>query len=198
MKIIVFALLIFVGCKSYESLDSKITKEINSLNSIDKKKNFLEKLLIDDQSLRKDQTFEIMTKYGNNSKEALDFAHKQMTSDSINLIKTEAYLLKYGYPRKIDFGKQIVFAPWAVIHHSSDFAARQRNFETLYAAYLIDDIDEGSFSFYLNRSYEDKYQKRLERKVGRTTMEEIYLLRKELDLEDKRLKVLENIAKNKK
>jgi len=76
-----------------------------------------------------------------------------------------------------------------VIHHAQGIEARDRNFETLYGAYLDGHLDDGGFTFYLNRMYRMIKRENLEMESPFTSEEEINLLIEGLGLSERRAAV---------
>ena len=125
-------LILFLSCTGKESNGiSELENEINKLESLEDKKQYLEKILEDDQKVRGIEGQELMLKYGKDSKEHMDYIKAQWKQDEINLRKIETYLGKYDYPKKDEMGRDVATAPWIVIHHQTDTEIRNRNFETL-------------------------------------------------------------------
>lgn len=190
MKIEKYLLLLFLillnGC--LEIGISNIESEIIKLETDDDKKQYLEKILEEDQKVRGSKGQELMLKHGEDSKEYMDYVKIQSTMDETNLMKVEKYLEIHGYPDKI-LGEYATTAPWMVIHHAQGYDARDRNFETVYEAYLTGDIDDGAVSFYLGRMYNIKYGKSFSMESPFKAEDEINRLIIELNLEEKQANV---------
>jgi len=161
-----------------------IEKELENVNSIAEQKKYLGQLMEDDQELRQGQSSAIMLEYGHNSKEDIVFAKQQMLRDAENLIKTEKYFEKFGYPKLIEVGGREASAPWAVIHHSNTYETRKKYFGILQQAYLDGNIDDGLFSLYLGRMHRMKYGESLKMENPYRAEDEIKLLIEKLGLED--------------
>lgn len=189
-------LLFFVGCEEHQNEEfSDIDKEIEGLKTIEDKKAFFKEIFEDDQKLRGGKISQIALKYGENSKEHREIVAAQINQDEINLIKIEKYLKIYGHPKRSEVGNA-ADTPWVVIHHSNGgYKVREKHFESLYGAYLKDDIDDGSMSLYLRRMYSIKYDTRFKIESPYKPEDEINQLIKELNLEKKKLNVLQHIEK---
>ncbi len=172
---------------------SQIEVEIKQLNTFEAKKIYLENILDDDQTIRDDS--ELVLSKGLDSQEHKEYIKAQWEQDEINLIKIEKYLNTYGYPTK-EMGKRATTAPWVVIHHSNVYGVRERNFEIIYEAYLNNHIDENAMSLYLGRMYSIKNGERLQMKSPYKQDDEINVLIQKLNLEDKKIKVQEQVEKN--
>ncbi len=187
------ALLLNMACQDKQKAERlSIQEEIASLKTVKRKKAYLEDLFKEDQKLRQGQSSEIMARYGRNSPEDIKFTLQQIQQDSINLVKVEQYLSKYGYPNIKEVGDLAAQTPWAVIHHSSTYEERERNFEYLYGAYLDGNIDDGAISFYLGRMYEIRHGERLQMKSPFKAVDEINQLVDFLELTAKKKKVEES------
>lgn len=194
MKIIQFilgiVLIVSLGCQQTSTNDyTDIDKEIDGLETVEAKKQFMEKIMEDDQKVRTPEGQQLKRKHGENSKEYLEYTERQSKQDKINLIKIEKYFKKYGHPKRSEVG-EAVDAPWMVIHHADYYEDRERNFEYVYSAYLSGDIDDGAMSFYLGRMYQYKHNgQRLKMKSPYMPEDEINQLIKELNLEEKKANV---------
>jgi len=185
-KSLLLIAILILGCSQFKKNENlKIENEIIGLKTNNDKKKYLEKILIDDQKVRGNESQEIILKYGYGSKEYLDYNRKQKKTDKLNLLKIEKYLSTYGYPNK-ELGKKAVTTPWIVIHHSQDYKTRERNFDKVYKAYLNEDIDYNAMSLYLGRMYLIKNGKSLNMKSPFKPEDEINELIKELNLERKK------------
>jgi len=178
-------LLIFTtSCKTtLPSSQTIIDKEIAALETLEDKKDYLEKIFDEDQGTRGPEGSDIMLQYGKDSKEFMDYVKAQWKQDELNLHKIEKYLEKYPYPDEDQFGWKAASAPWTVIHHQTDLDKRNRNFDTLYQAYKDGHLDDGALSFYLGRTYQFTFGKRLEMESPFQSKDEIALLIKELKLQ---------------
>ena len=178
-----------------EADKKKLLTEIKQLKGLEEQRKYLEKIAEDDQKFRGSEDAEVMLKYGRESQEYADYITKQIKQDNINLFKVEQYLNIHGHPSK-EHGASAVSAPWIVIHHAPTYEARERNFETIYTAYLDGYLDDGDLSFYLGRMYQMKKGKRLKMESPYKMEDEINQLIEELDLNDKKERI-QNMARPK-
>ncbi|MEM1216701.1 MAG: hypothetical protein AAGJ82_13490 [Bacteroidota bacterium] len=149
--ILILSSILLLGCSDNLSEEySNIETEIIELGTEEEKKRYLENILKDDQKVRGSKGQDLMLQYGKDSKEHMDYVKAQWKMDEINLWKVEKYLEIHGYPSKA-LGDNATTCPWMVIHHAQGYDTRERNFETVYKAYLKGDIDDGAISFYLGR-----------------------------------------------
>ncbi|MFT6320029.1 MAG: hypothetical protein ACJAT4_000951 [Granulosicoccus sp.] len=190
-------ILLLLGCgEKAETENLEFEKVIESLNSNDDKRGFLEKVYEEDQKVRDgSKDAELMLKYGKDSKEHMEYIQAQWKQDEINLNKVEKYIEKFGYPKKKELGKDAAIAPWIVIHHSTDTAIRNRNFEILYKAYLAEDIDDTAMSLYLGRTYEFTFRERFRMENPYRSEDEINQLIKKLGLEKRKANVQKSIQR---
>ncbi len=190
---ILFLFALLFGCQANTQTSyAEVDNEIAGLTSNEQKKNYLEKIMEDDQAVRGDQKSEIILKYGHNSPEHIAYAYKMISQDSLDLVKIERYLKQYGYPNKSELGKSAALAPWLVIHHSQTYTERERNFKYIYGAYLNGDIDDTAFSMYLNRMYEFKNNNRFQIESPFTSEDEIEQLISALDLTEQKEMVIKS------
>ena len=154
------------------------------LTTIQDKKRFLKQILKDDQAVRDGQLeSSLIATYGYNSVEHKEYIENQWKQDEVNLHKIELYLKKYGYPKKVLFGKDERVVPWLVIHHSTNISVRNRYFDILYNAYKDGNIDQTAFSMYLNRTYKFTFREDFDIKGNFSSDIEISRLIEELGLE---------------
>ena len=186
-KILFYFTLLGLCIRCDIAVDKKpIQEEIYALKTVDDKRVYLENIFEDDQEMRRDgQSTLISLKYGSQSKEHLEFVETMNTLDRLNLQKIEAYLEKYGHPIKKELGEIASLTPWVVIHHSSTYEERERNFKYLYNSYKNEDIEESHFSMFLDRMYMFKYDKRLDTGDSYKEEDRINELIKELNLKTK-------------
>ncbi|MEZ5059045.1 MAG: hypothetical protein R2879_18580 [Saprospiraceae bacterium] len=169
-------------------------EEIENLTTESSRKSFLEQILKDDQKVRGDERQKLLLKYGNDSKEVMDYTKSQWAMDSINLLKITAYLEVFGYPSKEVLGKDASTAPWIVVHHCTDPYTRNYYFEALYKAYLNEDLDYNQMSLYLGRTYDFIFRKSFEMESPFKPDDKINALIEALDLNERKEKVLETVS----
>lgn len=157
--------------------------EISSLITVEDKKKYLEKIFEDDQAVRETDDSAILLKHGAESKEYKEIQQKQWDQDSINLLKIETYLKKFGHPDKNEVGEIAAITPWTVIHHAQGIKIREKYFNILYRAFLDGDIDDSAMSMYLGRWYQMINKKRFIMKSPFTSEDEINELIKELKID---------------
>jgi len=150
-------IVVMSSCKPKANSETfNFEKEILALESVQNKRDYLEKIFEDDQKLRDGKGSEIMIKYGMDSKEYNDHIKLMNKQDEENLNKIETYFKIYGHPKQSEVGEIAAITPWAVIHHGQEYEPRERNFSVLYSAYLNGDLDDGQVSMLLGRMYEMK------------------------------------------
>jgi len=102
----------------------------------------LTQIIHDDQELRSKYDFDKL------SKDEKDEIWVEIDKvDSINLIKVESILKKYGYPTKEMVGYELVTAPWYVLHHQSDLTVRDK-----YESMIAENLGGGLLKTYRWRS----------------------------------------------
>lgn len=194
--IFLFLITSVIACTQQPtSKTNHIESELKMLTTDKLKKEYLEQIFVDDQKVRGSEGQELMIKYGKNSIEHNDYINRQIRQDSINLEKTEKYLMMHGYPNK-SFGDRATTTPWVVIHHSQRLDSRRRNFKIIYEAYLDDKIDDNDISFYLGRMYQMKFGERLRMRRPYKSQDEIDKLISELDLLQIKQEVINNKGKS--
>ncbi len=178
---------------------SPIQQEQTLLNSIEDHRQYLEKLFEEDQRLRQGQASKVLEQFGARSKEYITFNKELYEIDINNLEKVEHYLAKFGHPKVAEVGQTAADVPCTIIHHIFDFTARERNFGTLYLAYLEGDIDESLFILYLSRTYTVKFNKRMDMENGKPykAEEEIKLLIQKLGWDRRRMQIESTYKKKK-
>jgi len=142
--------------KSTNDLRSEISKEIAALSSNSQKQQYLEQIHKDDQKYRGKMRANILSTYGEDSDENEEFLRAFKLMDSLNLIKVEEYLDKFGHPKKDVVGEYATTTPWLVVHHAYDYEAREKHFKTIYAAYLNGEINEFLMHGFIGRMYKMK------------------------------------------
>ena len=193
-QILGLILILMFGCNLKNNVkEPKLDVSTLKLETLEDKKNYLEKILEDDQKFRGSQDSEIMLKYGKDSDEFRKFIQKRSNQDSINLSKIEKYFEIYGYPNKNELGEIAAFTPWAVIHHANTYEERERNFQKLYEAYLNKNIDDASISRFLGRMYRIKNGELLRMEGPFKSEDEINQLINKLNLEEKKTKALKSV-----
>ncbi|MCP3930903.1 MAG: hypothetical protein GY705_17590 [Bacteroidetes bacterium] len=183
VTLLFFALFTILSCKNSSVEIVDYSQEVSQLSSLKEQSEFLEKIGVFDQKVRRDET-EALQKFGHNSKEHQESLISMMEADNQNLAKIEAYLNVYGHPTIEGHGKDAARTPWMVIHHATGgVEPRTRNFKYLYEAWKNEDIRGVEFTFYLNRMYDIKFGKRLELKNPYREEFEIDTLIRSLELE---------------
>lgn len=170
-----FVFILLSACVG-DGINSKehYVEKIKLLESTEQKQEYLESIFKADQDIRNDS--DIILKYGYGSQEHKDHFEKMRTEDEANYKKIEIYLKEYGYPSIITMSEIAVITPWVVIHHSSVDNARRRNFPFLFDAYKKGDLDEGSFSMYLDRWYKMEFNERLDMDSSYNEVDKITLM----------------------
>lgn len=155
--------IILIACHGKNSGKStELHDAVAALQTVQDHKAYLEHIHTDDQSVRGSAGQDILLEYGKDSKEMRGYIRRQWEQDNLNLEKIDAYLAVWGYPDVHEVGELAASTPWIVIHHQSLLENRDPYFDLLYQAYLDGNIDDTNLSFYLNRSYQIRFHKRLE------------------------------------
>jgi len=136
-----------------DDIHSEIAKELAALSSDKEKRQYLEQVFEDDQKYRGEYGREIETTYGKDSDEYVEFRNSFNSMDEQNLHKVEAYLNKFGHPKKENVGAYATNAPYMVIHHANEYAPRVKHFKTLYTAFLNGDIEESLMHMFIGRMH---------------------------------------------
>ena len=192
LLLVLISIFLFACNEEVGEVPNTYINEIKALTTNDLKKQYLENILVVDQSIRGDEDEELRAQYGRNSKEYRAYQEEQWRVDSINLNKIEKYFEVHGYPAK-ELGEDATLAPWLVIHHANSYDVRERNFEILYKAYLNGNINASLLSGFLKRLYFMKFLKDAYLTSPFIAENEVELLIGELELTDKKEKVLQEI-----
>ena len=191
---LLLSLILLIGCN--QSANKNILsfeQEVEELITVEDKQLFLEQILAADQGVRNGtKEAELISRYGYDSKEHFEFTKAQWKQDEINLGKIDAYLKKFGYPKKAVLGKDAAMTPWLVIHHSTDIGVRNSYFGILYQAYLTEDLDDNFMSLYLGRTYNLTFKEMFRMESPYQSKDEINQLIKILGFEEEQTKVEQN------
>lgn len=147
--LVLFSILLCFACKN-ETLPT-LEQEIIALDTIEKRKAYLETIFADDQGVRQGDT---------NRKER----HK---ADASNMQKIEKYLDIHGHPKRSEVGEMAASTPWTVIHHQSgrnNDEIRHKYFPMFYQAYWDEDIKGSQMWLFLDRMYYFKHGERFKMK----------------------------------
>ena len=195
---LLFSILSLFTCQTPEpSLQDKIAAEVETLTDKYVQRAFLEKIGTADQAVR-DQESAINQKYGYDSKEHQQAVQAMMDTDERNLAKIEAYILKHGYPNKIDHGNKAFYAPWIVMHHApKESGTRRRNFKYLYEYYKKDMLEPDRLTFFLARMYNQEFGKRIRWNGPFTVQQELDSMINALGLREITEKIDKTFDKNK-
>ena len=192
MKKAIFIILTFIifGCTESVEIDQGIKNQIDKLQTLQEKEDYLKKIFEDDQSVRGTNPELLKLNHGADSKEYKEYVNNQLKTDALNLQKVEYYLSKFDHPSKSDsMNYKAQSAIWAVIQHS-DAAARERNFEHLYEAQLKGDFD---LSWILSRMYQIRKRKKFQMPKDSKYDNEVDQIIFELGLEEKKNKVIQKL-----
>ena len=154
-------LLFSFSCQTEKAPQNATLMEVASLTDKKSQRAFLEKIGTSDQAVREQETA-INQKFGYDSKEHKEAIQTMIDTDKSNLEKIEAYILKHGYPNKIDHGNKAFYAPWIVMHHApKESGTRRRNFKYLYDYYKKDQLEPDRLTFFLARMYNLEFGERI-------------------------------------
>lgn len=130
------------------------------LDTVEKQIAFLEEINDRDQTARKNAQ-QIERQYGYDSDELRQANQKMSNADQENIKLIKAYLNQYGHPNLQEHGENATHAPWIVMHHSPHLSDRYDYFPYLYKNFISGDIDDGEYTFFLNRMYIMRYGERI-------------------------------------
>ncbi len=149
LTLITLLLFAFLSCQN--EADIALEQEITALDTIEKRKAYLEAINDDDQGVRQ----------GNTEGKAM------MQADATNMQKIEKYLEIHGYPKRAEVGKTAASTPWLVIHHQPSYnndEIRRKYFPMLYQAYWDEDLPGGQMWLFLDRMYYNRHGERFKMK----------------------------------
>jgi len=133
--------------------------KIEDLDSMEKRKAFLDSILETDQKVRTDaMTAEKL--FGYYSEESNTANHKMWKVDSSNLEVVQQYLEAFDYPDEETYGNDANTSLWMVIHHAPsgyDIDYRGRAMPYLVKAWKDGALSDKAFSFFLNRYYRESF-----------------------------------------
>lgn len=183
--LLIFCTFCIFACQAPEpTLEDKITQEVATLTDKYAQRTFLEKIGTSDQAVREQETI-INQKYGYDSKQHKQAVQARINTDKSNLAKIEAYILKHGYPNKIDHGNKAFYAPWIVMHHApKESGTRRRNFKYLYEYYKKDMLEPDRLTFFLARMYDLEFGERIRWNGPFTVQQELDSMINALDLRE--------------
>jgi len=149
LQLILCSILLCFSCKNEAYI--ALEQEIIALDTVEKRKAYLETIFAEDQSVRQ----------GNVSRKE---RHK---ADALNMKKIEIYLNIHGHPKRAEVDEIAALTPWSVIHHQPGRMrdkVRRKYFPILYQAYWDEDIESGKMWRYLDRMYFIKHGERFKMK----------------------------------
>lgn len=163
--------------KKNQSLNKELVKKLWEMN-------------VDDQIHREYSDF-YKKKYGENSSELDSIKKMQNHLDSINLIKLEAIIKEYGWPKKSMVGDgMIASTAFLIIQHTKDINVQKKYLPIIEKMVKIGEIDAGSFAFLTDRILlkEKKKQKYGTQVVTNkdTGKDEIYPIEDEANVDKRR------------
>jgi len=144
-------IFIFLSCKSEEDkLIELIEVEVKALTTIEKKKDYLQKIFHTYINLRKQET-EYWNTYGRNSDEYDNLIAANRNQDLSDMLRIEKYLDNYGYPSIMKFGYQPSIIPIVQSIQVDDLGVYLENYKYFYDAYKFNDISGELFLKYLRK-----------------------------------------------
>jgi len=149
LPFILFSILLCLSCKN--GTLSTFEQEIIALDTVEKRKTYLEAIFADDQGVRGDD------RNGEDMGEV----------DASNMRKIEKYLEIHGHPKYAEVGEIAALTPWSVIHHQpgrNNDEIRHKYFPILYQAYWDEDLKGSQMWLFLDRMYYIKFGERFKMK----------------------------------
>jgi hypothetical protein len=141
-----------VACQSTSEPNSESALSVENLKTPEEHQAFLENIYELDQRYRH-QEDSVLQQFGHDSPEHQAIWETIKNTDVANFQAIQQYLTTYGHPDPAVVGELAASAPWIVVHHASSYESRAWAFPYFYPAYQKGHLDEGQFSFYLNRMY---------------------------------------------
>ncbi len=164
-----FSTLVFSCKKNYSFKEKERSTQVVTLDSIiasldsqEKKEDFLISIFRDDQRVRDaDKEYEILKKnnFDHNSAAYKELMQKMIVTDSLNFVKTMKYLEKYGFPKFKPTNQLSIYVFNTITMHQPTYEKQLQLFPYLYEAYQQGKIPSDKFSFLLNNMYRHKYNK---------------------------------------
>jgi hypothetical protein len=112
-----------------------------------------------DEILNDDQRLRMKMQDGIKSEEYEALWQEQKKLDSLNLIKVQDIIEKYGYPGNEAVGYDHAFTPLLVLHHQADLETRMKYMPILQQALKDKKISEGAFYMFKWRNENIKLSK---------------------------------------
>lgn len=180
---IILVLLTLTACESGSSGKyAVIDKELKTLTTNEKKRDYLQKILVIDQQFRKGQEDQLRVK-GMDTKEYKDFMANRTKLDQENYVKIDRYIEMYGHPKPFDVSLNLTAVPITVITHGGNFDEQSKHFPALHQAYRKGYFTNYIFVKYLKGMHQLKFGTYHKMKSPYTEEEEIEELQRVLGLE---------------
>lgn len=164
-------------CKSEFNVDKEsIEKQIESLQSIEDKKKFLENVFYEYQLILTEEE-QIIRQYGYDSEEIKEFYNSKTEKDNFYISHIDVFFDKYGYPNRSELGQYAAIVPLIVhFYASNNLGFKKEHFKYFYGAFKFNDIPAEYFLAYLNEYYEFNVGKTFTKKKSMDVTEEIYAI----------------------
>ncbi|WP_405209014.1 hypothetical protein [Aquimarina sp. LLG6339-5] len=163
---ILLSLVFIVFCtrkpntKASKEQPDDLNSLITTLDTQEKKEQFLAELYYNDQDVRnKDRAHEILkrNKYDMGSYEYQEYSDRRRYIDAINFDKAKKYLEVYGYPKFKPSTYRSISAFSLICMHQPTYQQQLELFPYLYQAYRDSLITADNFSFLLNNMHRHKF-----------------------------------------
>lgn len=149
-------MLLLVACGSRHdyavsaSEAEALRAEVVGFDSDFARKKYLRHVLDLDQNVRKD-----LASLPGDAPEDVRQQAEQLISrtDAENLVRIEAYLGHYGYPKKSVLGVNSTECVALVIHRQDDLTVRRKYFPVIYQSYATDRLNPELMLLFLERTY---------------------------------------------
>jgi len=150
---VVLFCFVLCSCQNQEAQQKVIWQnEIDTLSSLDDKRNFLEEIYRSIlSSYQYTEQFGLLK--GKDSKEFKKQLSSFETVKRRELKKVDLYLNTHGYPRIMELGAMAAYAPYYTVANITDLDVKRKYFTYLYDAYVFGDITVDQFYNYLSDMY---------------------------------------------
>lgn len=153
MKLFAISLLFLViGCQNPNERYTFEHIQLEPLETVEDKKEFLQEIFDADQAVRKESNDSDLNPSDNAAQMAM--FHKMDSIDDLNLHKIRWYLDNYEYPSKDSYGDTLSRTPALVVHHSNNDGIRREFYPKFKKAYDNGSLEASFFALYLGRLYE--------------------------------------------
>lgn len=152
---IIVILISLTSCKIDNGVSPEsIKKTIQSLDSNDDKRTYLETMFFEYQHFLNEEDI-ILKSEGSASETYAKFIEQKSEAEEVYLTKVAQYFEIFGYPSRTELGQYASIVPLIVYFYATNNKGfRKDHFKYFYGAYKFKDIPEEYFLEYMRAFYE--------------------------------------------